>query len=228
MTDLSVNVCPIPKLTDKYIIISYNDGTSLLIKKSKQCNDELECCSVVKSGKISYADLTTGVTQRAYDYHFYFGNFIATNTSNTIPYQLALAQLMDVFSKKLTSYIVANSGVVSYNFTTWDQVHAFQQEINGPYFMGWTSHNMPNVRVRPVLNSRTIQASCQSHLIEYSFVATITGPNYINGVSNYNFTWAYEDGVWRIITFYVDNRISLVLPTPYLLATPYVPAKNVC
>lgn len=228
----TLDPCPIPKLTDQFEIITFKDGSSVIVKKVNGCV-ELKFKNTCSVGTIRFSDLVTVITQRAYDYHFYFGNFVSTDPSNTTAYNNALNQLMDLFSQKLTLYEVTSNGAIEpipgNPFTTWDQVRQFQKFItSGIYFNGWTLHNMPNVRVRPILNNTAAQASSQTHLLEYDYT-TIPGAQDTFQAANYNFTWAYEDGVWRIVTFYIDTRLIVNLTSLTTQApAQYLPAKNVC
>lgn len=221
--------CPLPPLGQDFLLYEFDDGSSLVIKNPGD-GVKLSFKHACKFVCFRYSELEALVRGRVEDYAFYFGQLVMTNPNNSVAYGAALDQVMDVFSQNLTSYQVANNGVPTPALTTWGQVKTQQNIFATQIFAGFTSHNIISTRVRPVLNNKTTQASSEMHLIEYSSVNT-NDPNkplYIIAVSFYNFTWAYESGTWRIITWYIDNRIIKTFNPDVLAPKPYVPARDVC
>lgn len=216
-----------PNMTDKYILYVRCDGTRVLEKFSpnQKPGD--------KDFILNFADISNAVTQRMSDYHFYFGNLCATNPSDVPAVTAATAQLMDVFSKNMTLFNVTNSTTPIVSFTTdvWKQTSGFFQYVASSFFQGYSQHNALNVRINPIFDCTTSQAAIQCHLIQNSrFIDNPpTSPvKYIADFGEYNIKWAYEsDNVWRIVSWQFNDRFSVNQPTPYLLATPYVPSQNV-
>jgi hypothetical protein len=121
---------------------------------------------------VSYEKLSAYLIRRVADYHFFFGQFVATQVG-TPQYTKALDELMSVFSRRLNYFTVLSNQVPSYQLSTYDQVREFWISVSGTptsYFQGWTRHNHANIRVAPILNSTEFQGSTQTHLIEYSSV----------------------------------------------------------
>lgn len=206
-----------PAITDKYLLIRFNDGTSELILATNKRN----FCKQFKSQrndiqsikKISYADLGNSVTQRVYDYQFYFENFIQTPTTDPATYQQALANLMDLFSNNLYLYVIKgpDGSPIFPPATTKAQVQALQETLHG-IFQGSTLHTAPNVRVRPICGNTSVQASTSSGEVDYSRINKGAGPLEYLDVGFYNFTWAYEaDNVWRIVTWQIINKLDTVI-----------------
>lgn len=218
-----------PSLLEKFYIVQYPDGTSALFKF---CSKKALCHflrdSNVTVTKISYADLVNAITQRVYDYQFYFEQFIQTNAANTVAYNAALAQLADVFSNDLTLYQInkPDGTPIFPPATTKAGVVAFQQLIH-PVFQGFTLHTAPNVRVRPICSSTTAQASSGAAEVDYSLINKGAGPlNYLD-TGYYNFNWKLEaDGVWRIVTYTIINKIDTLIPPATTTPVPFVPYPN--
>ena len=213
-----------PKITDKFHLVSLCNGQTLLLKGP---NKNSIACAIpyYKSiDKITYADLTNSITQRMYDYHFYFENFINTSTTNSTALQQALANLMDLFSNDLTSFIVNSNGTPVASFTSKAEVQTFFTFLQANVFQGFTLHTAPNVRVRPICNSAIAQASMSSGEVDYSGLNLGSGSNFYTSIGYYNFTWRYEhDGVWRIVTWTIDNRLQYIQPTATLTPTSFRP-----
>lgn len=139
-------------------------------------------CPIPNPIGVDYAKLSAYITRRTFDYHFFFGQFVATQVG-TPQYTQALDSLMNVFSKRLNVFTVLSNQVPSFQLSSWEQVKQFWISISGTptsYFQGWTRHNHCNVRVAPILNSSEFQASSQTHLIEYSrvtFPSADSAPN---------------------------------------------------
>lgn len=216
---------PNPPDFDKYYLLSFDDDTSLLISR-----DDKHKCKLLKHAidikKISYTDLSNAITQRVYDYHYYLANFLKTDPSNQAAYNAALDQLMTVFSKNLTSFTVATGNSAPIILTTWAEVRAFYGSVGDTYFQGFSSHNAPNVRVRPLCHDKVAQGYADTHLIEYSRVNLGAGPTYISDIGEYYLYFAYEfdpvtcRGVWRFTSWHDRTDIAYVLPTPY--TTPII------
>lgn len=219
-----------PAITDKYYIIRFNDGTAELVKvtsKKDFCHSYGKITDQISSiSKVSYADLTNSITQRVYDYQFFFENFIQTNTSDPVAYQQALDNLMDVFSDDLTLYAIngPNNQPIFPPLTNKPAVRAFQDTVLHNVFQGSTLHSAPNVRVRPICRSTISQASSGSGEVDYSLINKGAGPlNYLD-VGYYNFTWKYEaDNVWRIVTWQIINKIDTVITPATTTPVPFVP-----
>jgi hypothetical protein len=222
------NMDQVPKFNQKYRIKCYTNGQKQLRCVDNKCH---------KDGVVSYTDIATAITQRVYDYQFYFANFIATASTNPGLFETSLNQLMDVFSNDLTSYAIygPDGQLVFPALTTKAQVRDFQQNVLHNVFQGFTVHTAPNVRVRPICNSFVAQASSGSGEIDYSLINIGLGNQYTQSIGYYNFTWKLEsDGVWRIVTWAIVNKIAFNIPQP-LSTTPVAnvpypdnPASNCC
>lgn len=195
-------VLKVPVLDAKYLLVYKKASKSKLINKDDKkslkwlSSEELEelltnkklnkcqikeinewiyyrmCHPIPKPISVSYEKLSAYLSRGAFDYHFRFGQFVAT-VAGTPEYIKALDALMDIFSKSLNNFTVLSNQVPSYQLSTWEQVKAFWISVSGTptsYFQGWTRHNHTNVRVAPILNSTKYQGSTQTHLIEYSRV----------------------------------------------------------
>jgi hypothetical protein len=217
----------LPKLYDRYYL-RINDDTEAKLLKKRPSSKQDKCNEV---HKVSYADLDTAFTQRFYDYHFFFGNFVATDPANIVAYNEALDRLLDVFSPNLTAFVVKTNGIVNFAFDNREGARTFFTTVVNPAgipFAGFTSHNALNIRNRPIFNSSSCQGSSQAHLSQWSlFNLPPAGFNHINDIGEYNLTWSFENGIWRIKTYVFNDRLSYILPNVFLQVTPYIPSDNV-
>lgn len=221
---------PNPPDFDKYYLLSFDDGTSLLISRQDKRK-----CKLIKRAvdvkKISYTDLSNAITQRVYDYHYYLANFLKTNPADSTAYNAALDQLMSVFSLNLTLFTVTTGSSPPIVYTTWAEVRAFYSEVGQTYFQGYSTHNAPNVRVRPLCHDKAAQGYADTHLIEYSRVNLGAGPVEISDVGEYYLYFAYEfdqatqRGVWRFTTWKDRTDLAYILPTPYTTPVLYQPSQ---
>lgn len=228
-----------PSIFEKFFLVQFHDGTSELFKfcSKKEICRFLKNTRDLKVAEITYADLSNSITQRVYDYQFYFENFIQTNSSDTAAYQAALNQLMDVFSDQLTLYQINESdGVTPVPFPgninpAHDKagVRVIQEFLHQYAFQGFTLHTAPNVRVRPICSSTVAQASSGAAEVDYSFVNKSFPVNPLDYIDTgyYNFTWRLEaDGVWRIVTWTILNKIDTVITPASGQPASYVPYPN--
>ena len=211
-----------PNFTDKYNLVTYDDGLARLLPTGNRGGEDNECGRLQKL-ELPYTALTVDVTQRMYDYHYAFIQFIATNGTDTVATAAALDRLMDVFAESLTSYQVVDANATVVNLTSRAAVRTFYSSIHDTYFLGWTIHSAPNVRVRPLCGSTAAQAYMTSNLIEYSLVAGATTPTYVQRVSNYTFTWVWEQNRWRIATFLVQDKLGSYVTNPFLQPVAHTP-----
>lgn len=227
-------VLPAPKppaSNAKYYLIHSNDGTSELVPAT----GKKEFCRTFgwqrhrfdRVDKLSYAELTNSVTQRVYDFQFYFANFIQTPNVGSPQYRQALANLMDLFSDKLYLYVIKNpDGTPIFGpATTKEEVRDIQALLHD-VFHGFTLQTAPNVRVRPVCGSTTAQASTSSGSVDYSllFKGISPGPLEFLDVGFYNITWTYDaDNVWRIVTSELSNKLDTIITPETVTPVPYVP-----
>jgi len=221
-----------PAITDKFFLIRFNNGNTQLVKarnKKEFCRQFGGLTNQINSvDKVSYADLTNSITQRVYDYQFAFENFIQTSTSDTAAYQQALANLGDVFSNDLTLYVIngPNGQPLFPALNNKAAVVGFQETLHG-IFQGFTLHTAPNVRVRPICNSTTSQASSGSAEVDYSLINKGAGAQDYLDTGYYNFTWKYEaDNVWRIVTWSILNKLDTLIPPATVTPVPFVPYPN--
>lgn len=217
------NRVPLPKLTDIYKLRVTNNNTSL--SKAKCIKNNKPCVYYV-----TYADIVDAITQRFYDYDFYFNNLVATsNNTSSSDYADALAGLTDLLSPNLTSFQIQTNGATVFSTTNRTDAIGFFKFVAADIFQGYSAHNTTNIRVRPIFDSSSCQASTQSQLIQFANLihGTPPAPGFVVDAGTYNMTWAYENGVWRIKTYIYNDRLSYNVETPYLTPTPYTPNPNV-
>ncbi len=216
---------PLPRLTDIYKL-KVRETYSILSQVS--CVKDKKKCDV---HYVDYSDIVTAITQRFYDYDYYFNNLVATsNNQSSAAYLQALAGLTDTLSPNLTSFTIQTNGVNAFPpATNRAGGLAFLQYVAADVFQGYSAHNTTNIRVRPIFDSETCQASSQSQLIQYAFLnpGGSPPPAFVGDVGTYNFTWAYENGVWRIKTYLYNDRLSYTIPSPFLAPTLYAPNTDV-
>ena len=217
-----------PKLGDTFFMIRYKDGkselrTNLSDKEVRHISRKHDVKEVIKT---DYAQIVASVTQRVYDYHFYFEQFIASNKA-TDPdgWKKSLDRLMTVFSKDLTSFEAINLFPGGTN--SWSGVKDLYTTLYNVYFQGYTLHIAPNVRVIPLCKDKGVQVFVSTGQQDFSRinVNAVPPPQVVTDIGYYNFTMRYEaDGVWRFITWQVDNRVQYVDPplngSPVIF-TPY-------
>lgn len=217
-----------PAMGDKYYLIRYENGKSVFYKNLSKCKlrelvDKEDVDSVVK---LTYADIVTAITQRVFDYHLYFEQFIMTNkATNPTAYNEALDRLMSVFSKQLVSFSSITQG--PFVATSWDAVKTTFGQLNEFFFRGYTLHIAPNTRVEVVCESDQFQVFVSTGQLDFSNinVNAVPPPQVVTDIGYYNFRFRYEaDNVWRFYTWQVDNRVQYVDPPlnygPFLY-TPY-------
>ena len=228
-----------PRMTDKYYIGIYNDGTSKLIK-GKHCESKEKIIKSFSDAKVAYkirdSDIVTTVTQRFYDYHYLFINFIATDPTNVPAYNTALANLLTVFSDNLSTFTVQTNGVTNFQGIGKAGATTFFTSVinaNNSVFHGYTQHNALNVRVRPIFDSNTCQAGTQAHLRQTALFLLPPAPGgsltNIDDSGDYNFTWAYENQIWKIKSWLYNDKFTFIIPTAQvtLQPTPYQPSPDV-
>jgi hypothetical protein len=219
-----------PRPTDRFLLTQYTDGTSTLTKckNPNKCKPNCSDSDVVSQGKISYADLNSSVTQRVYDYAYFVSQFFISNReTDPVGWQAALDRLMTVFSKNLYSFANITNGEAMNIADTWAGVRDIYITLYTEFFRGYTLHTAPDVRVIPLCDSTDAQAYTSSGEFEHSRLNRVdVSPNPIISVNvaYYTFKWRYEsDGVFRIVSWQVDNRLQYVIPQDEIIleATPY-------
>lgn len=217
-----------PTLTDKFFIVSFDNGTRELFKfntKKQLCRFLKDNDGVIAIDKFRYADLANAISQRVYDYQFAFEQFIQTEASNVAAYQARLAALADIFSDDLDLYAIngPDDSPIFPPLTTKAAVVGFQEILHG-IFRGFTLHTAPNVRVRPICGSTVAQASSGVTLVDYSLLDKGAGPLSYMDIAYYNFNWKYEaDNVWRIVNYRVMNKQDTLIPPSTLAPIPFFP-----
>ena len=228
-----------PRMSDKYYIGIYRDGSSKLVKY-EDCESKKEVLCNFHHAKIAHkirdADLVTAVTQRFYDYHYLFINFIATDPTNVAAYNAALANLLTVFSDNLSTFTVQTNGVTSFEGIGKAGATTFFTSVsnaNNSVFHGYTQHNALNVRVRPIFDSKTCQAGSQAHLRQTALFLLPPAPGgsltNIDDSGDYNFTWVYENQIWKIKSWLYNDKFTFIVPAAdvILQPTPYQPSPDV-
>lgn len=209
----------LPKMTDLYLLKDKGDKAILT---------EVDCvekCVLYQKDDhkhyVTYADICNAVTQRLYDYDFYFNNLVA-GPPNSPQYTEALGKLTDIFSPNLTKFEIQENGVILFTGTSRDEAIGFFTTVASLFFQGYTAHSSLNVRVRPILDSYSCQASTQSQLTQFANFGVL-----VADAGVYNLTWAYENGVWRIKTYVFNDRLTYVLPDVTLSPTQNAPDADV-
>lgn len=216
-----------PALDDVFYLIRYRDGSAefrenLSDHDLKDLRDKHDIKDITRT---NYAQIATSVTQRVYDYHFYFEQYIASDKVNDPEgWEEALDRLMTVFSQDLTVFQAINNFPVEVN--SWQAVRDLFVILYDVFFQGYTLHTAPNVRVIPLCKDNEVQVFVSSGQVDYSRinVNAVPPPQVVTDIGYYTFTLRYEpDNVWRFITWTVDNRVQYVDPPLNGAPPPYVP-----
>jgi len=224
-----------PKPSDRFLLTLYEDGTSSLIKckNPNKCKPNCSDLNVASQEKISYADLSNSVTQRVYDYVYFVSQFFISNReTDPVGWNAALDRLMTVFSKNLFSFANIVNGVPINIANTWEGVRETFIVLYTQFFRGYTLHTAPDVRIIPICDSTEFQAFSSSGQFEHSRLNrpdVSPDPIISVNVAYYTFKWRYEpDGVFRIVSWQVDNRLQYVIPQSQIIleAEPYQPYQQ--
>lgn len=224
-----------PALDAKYIMMRDSNGLAKLVPYDKKtyCK-KLKDCDTSDVIKVDYPKIVTSVTQRVFDYTYYFSQFANTakDPSNPTAFNNALDTLMSVFSRDMTLFAIYTNGEHLVPETTnWEETKQLFIYLYDTFFRGYTLHTAPSLRVIPLCNNTSAQAYTSSGQIDYSLLCLNgncpQGNQYCTDIGYYTFTWRYEpDNVWRIMTWVVDNRIQYVDP-PLIYGSPlYLPYEK--
>lgn len=238
--------------------------TELVHRHKLQKNFPCQDPDLIK--KINFADIRNDVEERINDYHFLFGNLVATDpVADPAEYEAAFARFLTIFSENLTEFTVKTNGAVLFPGNTKADVEFFYRLVTTTAFFGFTQHASLNNRVAPILNSTKCQAGLQSRLFQVTrfqipdvltndmskimkekgifgtalWLAERKGaipadaspvaqvPIFAQDIGDYNITWVFEDGLFRIKTWIFDDRETNSIIPDILSPTPYQPSADI-